>query len=130
MGVGEPLIYGVSLPLGRPFLTACAGGAAGGAFVGFFAMLGDRVGATAIGPSGWALFPLLAGNRPLPLTAAIYAGGLLTGYLVGFLATYAFGLTGVPGSKSGSKSGSGSGSGSGSATSSDPSGDHSPARST
>jgi PTS system sucrose-specific IIC component len=92
LGVGEPLIYGVSLPLGRPFLTACAGGAAGGAFVGFFGMLGDKVGATAIGPSGWALFPLLAGNSSLPLTAAIYAGGLLTGYLVGFLATYAFGL--------------------------------------
>ncbi|MER6124272.1 PTS transporter subunit EIIC [Streptomyces sp. NPDC001795] len=92
LGVGEPLIYGVSLPLGRPFLTACAGGAAGGAFVGFFAMLGARVGATAIGPSGWALFPLLAGNRGLGTTAAIYAGGLLTGYGVGFLATYAFGL--------------------------------------
>ncbi|MFE0510167.1 PTS transporter subunit EIIC [Streptomyces sp. NPDC058964] len=88
LGVGEPLIYGVSLPLGRPFLTACAGGAAGGAFVGFFAMLGDKVGATAIGPSGWALFPLLAGNRGPALTAAIYGGGLLTGYAVGFLATY------------------------------------------
>ncbi|MBC2904557.1 PTS transporter subunit EIIC, partial [Streptomyces cupreus] len=60
LGVGEPLIYGVSLPLGRPFLTACVGGAAGGAFVGGFAMLGERVGATAVGPSGWALFPLLA----------------------------------------------------------------------
>ncbi|MER5433158.1 PTS transporter subunit EIIC [Streptomyces sp. NPDC002588] len=93
LGVGEPLVYGVSLPLGRPFLTACAGGAAGGAFVGFFAMLGDRVGATAIGPSGWALFPLLAGNRGLGTTAAIYAGGLLTGYAVGFAATYAFGVT-------------------------------------
>ncbi|MFI1709395.1 PTS transporter subunit EIIC [Streptomyces griseoruber] len=91
LGVGEPLVYGVSLPLGRPFLTACAGGAAGGAFIGFFAMLGDRVGASAIGPSGWALFPLLAGNRGLGVTAAIYAGGLLTGYTVGFAATYAFG---------------------------------------
>lgn len=28
LGVGEPLIYGVSLPLGRPFITACLGGAA------------------------------------------------------------------------------------------------------
>lgn len=28
LGVGEPLIYGVSLPLGRPFVTACIGGAA------------------------------------------------------------------------------------------------------
>lgn len=62
LGVGEPLIYGVSLPLGRPFLTACAGGAAGGGFVGLFAMLGERVGTTAIRPSGWALFPLLAGD--------------------------------------------------------------------
>ncbi|MEU0430549.1 PTS transporter subunit EIIC [Streptomyces sp. NPDC006290] len=95
LGVGEPLIYGVSLPLGRPFVTACAGGAAGGAFIGFFSMLGDRVGSTAIGPSGLALFPLLSGNRGLALTAAIYAGGLLTGYAVGFAATYFFGLSNV-----------------------------------
>lgn len=54
LGVGEPLIHGVSLPLGRPFITACAGGAAGGAFVSLFSMLGDKVGSTAIGPSGWA----------------------------------------------------------------------------
>jgi PTS system sucrose-specific IIC component len=95
LGVGEPLIYGVSLPLGRPFITACAGGAAGGAFIGFFSMLGDKVGSTAIGPSGWALFPLLSGNQGLALTAAIYAGGLLTGYAVGFGATFFFGLAGL-----------------------------------
>lgn len=92
LGVGEPLIYGVSLPLGRPFLTACVGGAAGGAFVGLFAMLGDQVGSTAIGPSGWALFPLLAGDGGLGTAMAVYAGGLLTGYVVGFVATYFFGL--------------------------------------
>ncbi|WP_051900808.1 PTS transporter subunit EIIC [Streptomyces aureus] len=96
LGVGEPLIYGVSLPLGRPFVTACAGGAAGGAFIGFFSMLGDRVGSTAIGPSGLALFPLLSGNRGLAVSAAVYAGGLLTGYAVGFAATYLFGLRGIP----------------------------------
>ncbi|WP_438292511.1 PTS transporter subunit EIIC [Streptomyces sp. HUAS TT7] len=93
LGVGEPLIYGVSLPLGRPFVTACVGGAAGGAFVGLFSMLGDKVGSTAIGPSGWALFPLLQGNHGLGATVAVYAGGLLTGYAVGFLATYYFGFT-------------------------------------
>ncbi|MEV6169165.1 PTS transporter subunit EIIC [Streptomyces sp. NPDC051954] len=91
LGVGEPLIYGVSLPLGRPFLTACAGGAAGGAFVGLFAMFGEHVGATAIGPSGWALFPLLAGDGGWAVTVPVYAGGLLTGYGVGFAATYLFG---------------------------------------
>ncbi|QNS04941.1 PTS transporter subunit EIIC [Streptomyces xanthii] len=93
LGVGEPLIYGVSLPLGRPFVTACVGGAAGGAFVGLFSMLGDKVGSTAIGPSGWALFPLLDGNKGLGTTAAIYGGGLLVGYVVGFLATYFFGFS-------------------------------------
>ncbi|MFF8412714.1 PTS transporter subunit EIIC [Streptomyces omiyaensis] len=93
LGVGEPLIYGVSLPLGRPFVTACVGGAAGGAFVGLFSMLGDKVGSTAIGPSGWALFPLLDGNKGLGATIAIYAGGLLVGYLVGFVATYFWGFS-------------------------------------
>ncbi|CAM5702472.1 hypothetical protein SMICM304S_00119 [Streptomyces microflavus] len=88
LGVGEPLIYGVSLPLGRPFITACVGGAFGGGFVGLFNQLGDKVGSTAIGPSGWALFPLVDGNHGLGTTIAIYAGGLLVGYVAGFAATY------------------------------------------
>ncbi|MER6099226.1 PTS transporter subunit EIIC [Streptomyces sp. NPDC001728] len=93
LGVGEPLIYGVSLPLGRPFITACVGGAFGGGFIGLFSMLGNSVGSTAIGPSGWALFPLLDGNKGLGETIAIYAGGLLTGYLAGFVATYFWGFS-------------------------------------
>ncbi|MCX7971475.1 MAG: PTS transporter subunit EIIC, partial [Negativicutes bacterium] len=32
LGVGEPLIFGVTLPLGRPFITACVGAAFGGAW--------------------------------------------------------------------------------------------------
>lgn len=93
LGVGEPLIYGVSLPLGRPFVTACAGGAFGGAFVGLFNQLGTDVGSTAIGPSGWALFPLLDGDHGPARTAAVYAAGLIVGYAAGFLATYCFGFT-------------------------------------
>ncbi|MER5964537.1 PTS transporter subunit EIIC [Streptomyces sp. NPDC002057] len=93
LGVGEPLIYGVSLPLGRPFVTACVGGAFGGGFVGLFSMLGDTVGSTAIGPSGWALFPLLDGSKGLGETIAIYAGGLIVGYLAGFTATYFWGFS-------------------------------------
>ncbi|MEU8784236.1 PTS transporter subunit EIIC [Streptomyces sp. NPDC048637] len=93
LGVGEPLIYGVSLPLGRPFITACLGGAFGGAFVGLFNQLGDAVGSTAIGPSGWALFPLVKGNHTLTTTLTVYALGLAVGYLVGFLATYFFGFS-------------------------------------
>lgn len=93
LGVGEPLIYGVSLPLGRPFVTACAGGAAGGAFIGLFNQLGVAFGSTAIGPSGWALFPLLEGTRGMAAALAVYAGGLAVGYLTGFVATYFFGFT-------------------------------------
>ncbi|WP_405985746.1 PTS transporter subunit EIIC [Streptomyces sp. NBC_00872] len=93
LGVGEPLIYGVSLPLGRPFVTACVGGAFGGGFVGLFNQLGAEVGSTAIGPSGWALFPLLDGNKGLGEMVTVYGGGLLVGYAAGFVATYYFGFT-------------------------------------
>ncbi|MEV6422240.1 PTS transporter subunit EIIC [Streptomyces sp. NPDC051662] len=93
LGVGEPLIYGVSLPLGRPFITACVGGAFGGGFVGLFNQLGAAVGSTAIGPSGWALFPLLDGDKGLGELVVVYGGGLLVGYAVGFVATYYFGFT-------------------------------------
>ncbi|MGK5730314.1 PTS transporter subunit EIIC [Streptomyces sp. URMC 124] len=93
LGIGEPLIYGVSLPLGRPFVTACVGGACGGAFVGLLGQLGDTVGSTAIGPSGWALFPLLKGGHGPGQAVVVYGAGLLVGYAAGFVATYAFGLS-------------------------------------
>lgn len=93
LGVGEPLIYGVSLPLGRPFITACLGGAVGGGFLGLVSQLGNSFGSTAIGPSGWALFPLLQGNHGIGATVAVYAAGLLVSYLVGFGCTYAFGFS-------------------------------------
>ncbi|MBT2385455.1 PTS transporter subunit EIIC [Streptomyces sp. ISL-11] len=92
LGIGEPLIYGVSLPLGRPFVTACVGGAFGGGFVGLLNQLGDTVGSTAIGPSGLALFPLLKGNHGLGRAVAVYGAGLLVGYVAGFAATYFFGF--------------------------------------
>lgn len=93
LGVGEPLIYGVSLPLGRPFITACVGGAFGGAFVGLADQIGYTVGAKAIGPSGWALFPLLDGEKGIGWAALMYAIGLLIGYVAGFVATYFFGFS-------------------------------------
>ncbi|MFI9721365.1 PTS transporter subunit EIIC [Streptomyces sp. NPDC052396] len=98
MGIGEPLVYGVSLPLGRPFVTACVGGAFGGGFLGLLGQWGEPIGARAIGPSGWALFPLLSGGGQGPAQAmAVYGAGLLVGYAAGFAATYAFGCRGVQG---------------------------------
>ncbi|WP_017557163.1 PTS transporter subunit EIIC [Nocardiopsis baichengensis] len=92
LGVGEPLIYGVTLPLGRPFVTACAGGAVGGAFVGLMGQLWATTGSTAIGPSGWALFPLVQGSAGIGPAVAVYGGGLLVGYVAGFVLTYLFGF--------------------------------------
>lgn len=83
LGVGEPLIYGVSLPLGRPFITACVGGGIGGAVIGAI----GGIGATSIGPSGMALIPLIAHGKWLG-----YVFGLLAAYAGGFLATYFFGV--------------------------------------
>ncbi|AIS60065.1 PTS system EIIBC component SA0186 [Listeria ivanovii subsp. londoniensis] len=82
LGIGEPLIYGVTIPLGKPFLTACLGGGIGGAVIGFF----GNVGAIAIGPSGVALIPLIANNEWLS-----YVIGLVAAYLGGFILTYFFG---------------------------------------
>lgn len=83
LGIGEPLIYGVTLPLGRPFITACIGGGIGGAVIGAF----GNVGAIAIGPSGAALIPLIANNQWLA-----YVLGLLAAYAGGFVATFFFGI--------------------------------------
>ena len=76
IGIGEPLIYGVTLPLGRPFLAACIGGACGGAVQAFAA-----VGATTMGMSG---LPLAAVTNQL----TVYLFGLLVAYLTGFIAAW------------------------------------------
>lgn len=84
LGIGEPLIYGVTLPLGRPFLTACIGGVIGGAVIGGI----GHIGAKAIGPSGVSLLPLISDNMYLG-----YIAGLLAAYAGGFVCTYLFGTT-------------------------------------
>ncbi|MGG6310091.1 PTS transporter subunit EIIC [Paenibacillus macerans] len=93
LGIGEPLIYGVSLPLGRPFVTACLGGGFGGALLGLFAMTGNFVGSVAIGPSGLVLIPLIQGPMGIGMTILGYLSGLIISYIAGFLLTYFFGFT-------------------------------------
>lgn len=84
LGIGEPLIYGVTLPLGRPFLAACFGGACGGAWQAFAA-----TGAYAIGISG------------LPLAASVtrpgaYLAGVTIAYVTGFAAACLLGFDDPP----------------------------------
>ncbi len=80
MGVGEPLIYGVTFPLFKPFIAACIGGAFGGAIEASF-----MVGASTLGISG---LPLAATTNNI----AVYFIGLLTAYIVGFIATWIIGF--------------------------------------
>ena len=80
MGIGEPLIYGVTLPLGKPFICACIGGAFGGAVQAFF-----TVGATSIGLSG---LPLAASTDKI----IFYLLGLIVAYIAGFIATLIIGF--------------------------------------
>ena len=80
MGIGEPLIYGVTLPLGRPFVTACIGGAFGGAVQAAFS-----IGSSAIGISGLPLTTVT--SQPL-----IYLLGILTSYIAGFALTWLAGF--------------------------------------
>lgn len=80
MGVGEPLIYGVTLPLGKPFLGACIGGAFGGAVQAAF-----KVGATSMGLSG---LPLAATTN----NALMFIVGVVVAYGAGFIATKLLGF--------------------------------------
>ena len=85
LGVGEPLIYGVTLPMGRPFITAGLGAGFGGAFV-----MAMQVAATTWGPSGLlAIFVMTAGPDGATMSVACYVVGLLISYIMGFIVTNA-----------------------------------------
>ena len=78
LGVGEPLIYGVTLPMFKPFITAGLGAGFGGAFV----ML-THVMASAWGPSGLVAIPIMK-----PESMLNFFLGLLISYIAGFIITY------------------------------------------
>ena len=82
LGIGEPLLYGVTLPLGRPFITASLGAAIGGAFQAVM-----QTAAAGIGVSGLSLIPLITDGKYFS-----YFIGLVIAYVFGFIFTYLFGF--------------------------------------
>ncbi len=87
VGIGEPLIYGVTLPMWRPFLAACLGAGFGGAFVMFF-----KVAATTWGVSGLlGVFVMTAGKGGPVQSIIMY----LIGYLISCGMGYVFTCIGV-----------------------------------
>lgn len=87
LGVGEPLIYGVTLPMGKPFLTAGLGAGFGGAFVMLM-----QVASTTWGPSGvLGAFVMTAGPNGALLSVVYFFVGLIISYIMGFILTW-FGI--------------------------------------
>jgi PTS system sucrose-specific IIC component len=86
LGVGEPLIYGVTLPLGKPFLTAGLGAGFGGAFI-----MVTQVAATTWGPSGLlGAFVMTAGQGGPARSVILYLVALAISYTGGYLVTNLF----------------------------------------
>lgn len=80
LGIGEPLIYGVTLPLVKPFITAGLGAGFGGAYV-----LAMGTGSAAFSPSG-----ILAVTHVLPELVIHYVIGIFISYIMGAIITYLF----------------------------------------
>lgn len=86
LGVAEPLIYGVSLPLFYPFVTACLGAGFGGAVISYAHNYIEGFGSTGMAISGVLMTFLMSGNMWI-----WYLIGLLVSYVAGFILTYFFG---------------------------------------
>lgn len=82
LGVGEPLIYGVTLPMGKPFITAGLGAGFGGAFV-----MAMQVGATAWGCSGLLATIMMTAGPHGTISFVYYLIGLAISCVMGFVIT-------------------------------------------
>ena len=82
LGIGEPLMYAVTLPLGKPFITACLGSGFGGVLAVLF-----HLGTISQGVSG--LFGLLI---VVPGSWIYFIVAMLGAYVGGFILTYLFGI--------------------------------------
>ncbi|MEC0168312.1 PTS transporter subunit EIIC [Paenibacillus graminis] len=84
-GITEPVAFGVNLKLGRPFLGAAAGGAAGGAYVAFHQVAADSFGLTGI--------PMIAFIVQLGQMNVIhYVTGFLLAAATAFVVTWVLGV--------------------------------------
>ena len=85
LGIGEPLIFGVTLPMGKPFITSGLGAGFGGAFV-----MAMQVGATSWGTSGILALIMMSAGPNGTYSMLYYAIGLIISYVMGFIITNAF----------------------------------------
>ena len=82
LGMGEPLMYGVTLPLGKPFIWACVGSGFGGLLISLF-----HVGTISQGVSGILGLLIIVPEKWLYFLLSV-----LTAYISSFVLTYFFGV--------------------------------------
>jgi PTS system beta-glucosides-specific IIC component len=91
-GITEPIIYGVNLPLKRPFIFGCVGGAVGGA-------IGAQAGSAMTGfamPSMLAI-PTYLPQGPITFTSFVWQMiGTGLAIVIAFVLTFAFGVKDEP----------------------------------
>ncbi|MEZ3500112.1 PTS beta-glucoside transporter subunit IIABC [Pantoea sp. KPR_PJ] len=94
-GITEPAVYGVNLPLRRPFIFGCVAGAIGGAIVGF--------SHTQVYSFGFAnVFTLAQMIPPEGIDSTLWGGaiGSLTALILSFVLTLLAGMKNLPVQKS------------------------------
>lgn len=87
-GVTEPAIYGISLPLKKPFIISCIAGAISGAIIGAFGTVIHMIG-------GMGIFQLPSHIHPEYGMDAGFWGAVMamaTGLALGFILTYLAGF--------------------------------------
>lgn len=86
-GVTEPAIYGVTLPLKKPFIISCIAAAVGGGFIGLFGSQNYIVGG--LGIFGIPNFVHPEDGITMSLWGAIIS--IVIAFILGFILTYLFG---------------------------------------
>jgi beta-glucoside PTS system EIICBA component len=85
-GVTEPAIYGITLPLKKPFIISCIGGAVGGGILGF-------AGSKLFMMGGLGVFMIPTYISPDGITFGFWGAiiSMVAGFAVAFVLTYLFG---------------------------------------
>lgn len=80
LGIGEPLLWGVTIPLGRPFIASCLGGAVGGSIMALL-KVGSKVPELSGIPLGFVTNNMIG-----------YFIALVASYVAGFIICFAMGF--------------------------------------
>lgn len=88
LGISEPALYGVLIPLKKPLIMAIIAGSIGGAFAG---LLNTKI--YAFGMSG--IFGIPGAINPAGIDSGFYGyvGSMVIGFIVGFIITFLWGYS-------------------------------------